>query len=322
MDEELVPYQMALPVHAGISFHGPLEAFLLNELDSVHSRRAYRRHIRAAFKILRVESVSAVTANALVNYREVLLSDGRGAATHAQALYAMRSFLDWCFDMGGLTFPARTMERLLRVPKVEVLKPYVTITKAEALRLIQAGRTLRDQALLLVMLGGGLRVSEVSNLDCTDLVEVDGEPVIWVRKGKGNKDRLVPVTSEVSEAIHVYLQEDERLVETSGPLFLAVDRGLKVREQDGGDGRLTHWGIRKVLKGLVVQVSIAKRVTPHALRHTFGMEFQRKGGDLTKTAKVMGHKTIQPTIRYTDHLELAELRPLLTRWCQDKNEPP
>jgi integrase/recombinase XerC len=148
-------------------------------------------------------------------------------------------------------------------------------------------------------------------LDCTDLVEVDGEPVIWVRKGKGNKDRLVPVTNEVSEAIHTYLREEDRLVESSGPLFLAVDRGLEAR---GGDGRLSHYGIRKVLKGLVLEVCIAKRVTPHALRHTFGMEFQRKGGDLTKTAKVMGHKSVQPTLRYTDHLELAELRPLLTRW--------
>jgi len=53
---------------------------------------------------------------------------------------------------------------------------------------------------------------------------------------------------------------------------------------------------------------IAKRITPHALRHTFGMEFQRNSSDLNKAAKVMGHKTLGLTMRYTDHLELAEHR--------------
>ena len=68
--------------------------------------------------------------------------------------------------------------------------------------------SFRDKALILVMLGAGLRVSEVEGLDCSDIVTIDGEPVIHVRKGKGNKDRLVPISDEVLEAIHHYLGLD------------------------------------------------------------------------------------------------------------------
>jgi len=174
---------------------------------------------------------------------------------------------------------------------------------------------LRDQALILVMLGGGLRVSEVSGLDCSDLVQVEGEPVLYVRKGKGNKDRLVPITQEVEEAIHRYLAISSRLVGTAGPLFLSEDRGAFDPNRKDGT-RLTHYGIRKVLRKRVLMGEIAKRITPHALRHTFGMAFQRDGKDLNLTAKVMGHASIQTTVRYADHLELAEIRIHMPRWVR------
>jgi len=84
--------------------------------------------------------------------------------------------------------------------------------------------------------------------------------------------------------------------------------------------RLSHYDIRKILHAIVRDAIIAKGVTPHALRHTFGMEFQRQGGDLNKTAKVMGHATLRPTLRYTDHLQLAELRLELPKWERPKDK--
>jgi len=179
-------------------------------------------------------------------------------------------------------------------------------------RLIDAALSLRDRALVLVMLGSGIRVSEVQGLDCSDLVEVDGEPVLWVRQGKGAKDRLVPITEEVSEAIHLYLTKTGGQFGDSGPMFLAEDRGAKTRENQ----RLSTFGIRCVLKRRVNFAAIAKRITPHALRRTFGMEFQRNSADLNKTVKVLGHATLVPTLRYTAHLELAELRIVLPRWIR------
>jgi integrase/recombinase XerC len=173
--------QAAIIPAEGTSFLDPLEAFLSSAVDSEHTRRAYRRHIKDAFRILGHASPVDVGPADLAAFREALLADGRGTATHAQALSALRSFLNWCADMGGLRMPSRTMERLLRVPKATVVRPYTTLTSGEVLRLLDASDTsLRDQALILVMLGGGLRVSEVSGLDCSDLVQVEGEPVLYV----------------------------------------------------------------------------------------------------------------------------------------------
>jgi len=312
MSGALIAVQACLPVAAEQSYLGPLEAFLASAVDSPHTRRAYRRHIREAFRLMALSDLDQLGAEHLVRYRETLMSDGRGAATYAQALSGVRSFLAWCSDMGGLKFPLRMAERLLRVPKTEVLRPYQTCTRGEVDRLVEAACSLRDKALLLVMLGGGLRVSEVQGLDCSDLVDVDGEPVLWVRQGKGHKDRLVPINDEVSEALQRYLAADGRRVGQPGPLFLAQDRALLSR----GDPRLSHYGIRYALSAAVGIAGIAKRITPHALRHTFGMEYQRASGDLNKTAKVMGHSTLRPTLRYTDHLQLGELRRNLPRWLR------
>jgi len=288
--------------------------FLLSKLDSEHSRRAYARHLKEAFSIMGLGSLGELGAGRLVRYREVLMTDGRGEASHAQALYAVRSFFDWCADVAGLPVPARTVAQLLRVPKVEVVRPFTTATLAEVVRLVDAASP-RDQALVLVMAGAGLRVSEVAALDATDVIEVDGQPALWVRKGKGGKDRIVPIAEEVSMALHRYLAAGSRRVDTPGPLFLAEDRGVIAR----GDDRLSHYGIRKALGRLVRSVAIAKRLTPHALRHTFGMEFQRRSKDSRKTAKVLGHSSERPTWRYTDHLELEELRACLPRYHSDKS---
>lgn len=130
------------------------------------------------------------------------------------------------------------MAQLLRVPMVELVRPFVTASLAEVVRLLNEA-SLRNQALVLTMAGAGLRASKVEDLDCPDLIDVDGQPALWVRRGKGHKDRIVPVADEVSIAVHRYLAVGSRRVDTKGPLFLAEDRGAEAR---GNDGRLSHYG--------------------------------------------------------------------------------
>lgn len=320
---EVIPAELVHPASRPLALdepglEGPLKAFLSTAVDSEHTRRAYRRHIRDAFKIMGASSPVDVSLPGLAVYRETLMEDGRGAATHAQALSALRSFLNWCADMGGLRIPSRPVERLLRVPRATVTRPYVTLTTGEVERLLEAsGTSLRDQALVLVLLGGGLRVSELSGLDCTDLIQVDGEPVLYVRKGKGNKERLVPILREVETALHRYLASTGRRLGDPEPLFLAEDHGAADPNRKEGP-RLTPYGVRKVLQKRVLHGEIAKRVTPHALRHTFGMAYQRRSKDLNLTAKVMGHRSVLTTQRYADHLELAELRKSVPDWTSSE----
>lgn len=321
-EDELNPHRVDQPgPEFGVAdlrggYEGPLRAFLATAVDSIHTRRAYQRHVREAFRMMGCARVADLSPNGLVMYRAVLLEDGRGQATHAQALSAVRSFLNWCDALGGLPMPARTMEVILRVPQVTVVQPFVIASAPEIQALIE-GASLRDRALILVMVGAGLRVGEVEHLDCSDLLEVEGGPAIWVREGKGKKDRIVPIEEEVKVAIHRYLIEDNRQVGIKGePLFLAQDRG--VDSVTRATPRLSDDGIRKILRRLVLKATVAKRITPHALRHTFGMAFQRNGRDLNLTAKVLGHATVAPTLRYTDHLELEELRGHLPQWTATK----
>ena len=191
-------------------------AFLQSKVDSDNTRRAYARHLKDAFRSMGLATLAELGTAHLVRYREILMSDGRGEASHAQALYAVRSFFEWCADVAGLPVPSRTVTKLLRVPKVEVVTPFVTASLAEVVRLLDKA-SLRDQALVLVMAGAGLRVSEVEDLDCTDLIDVDGQPALWVRKGKGQKDRIVPVAEEVSVADYRYLAAGSRRLDSKGP---------------------------------------------------------------------------------------------------------
>lgn len=309
---QLVSLQGSLRAGAGTRFEGPMEAFLMNQLHSEHSRRAYRRHIVDAFRTLGLTSVAQLTAAHLTAWKELLICDGRGVTTHAQAISAVRSFLNWCADLEGLPLPARTVARLLKVPRSKVERPYVILTKPEAKDLLDAAlESSRDHAIVHVLLGAGLRVAEVEHLDCSDLCEIDGEPALWVREGKGKKDRTVPIRQEVARAIHIYLLETKRKVDSPGPLFLREDRAC------GGDGlteRLGDDGIRRILKKVIQRTAIAKRLSPHALRHTFGMEFQRQAKDMNLTAKVLGHSSLETTKRYVNHLEMAHLREFLPSW--------
>jgi site-specific recombinase XerD len=118
--------------------------------------------------------------------------DGRGDPTHLQALKAVRAFLAWAATLDGITLRSEQIRGLLKLPKVTVMNPYLTLTKAEIFRLLDAAAQsgLRDYAMMLVFLGAGLRVSEVVNLSCRD-VRQDGDSgsYIHVRRGKGKNQR-------------------------------------------------------------------------------------------------------------------------------------
>lgn len=307
----LVSPSPTMPVESTPCYEGPLETFLITQ-DSLHTRRAYQRHIREAFRALGIASISELEHPRLTAWRELLMMDGRGTATHAQALSAMRSFLNWYADLGGLPMPHRTMTRVLSVPKVEVLDPCVTLTRSEAkIFLASAIESPRDYALIHILLGAGLHVSEVELLDCTDLRDVDGAPALWIRKGEGGKDRVVPILDEVARAIHVYLLETKRLVTSPGPLFLREDRASG---KDGLAIRLGDDGIRRILSKVRMRAFIAKKTSPQVLRQTFGMEFQNHSKDMNLTAKVLGHAPLRTSKKSVDHPEIAEIRAHLPDW--------
>lgn len=311
----LVPLaiQAVLPVLGTEAIDGPLQAWLMG-LRSPHTRRAFAGHLvgtrkrPGVFQLMGVRTLGELRLAHLVAYRAHLIG-ARGAATHAQALSALRSFLGWVHDMGGLPFPLRAAERNLEIPQVKVENPYVTLTRPEAERLLEVADAPRLRCLVLFGLGGGLRPEELSKVDLADLgQDADGGCILRVH-GKGAKDRTIPLAAEVEEAIHRYLIDTKRKWGGPGPLFLSEDRR--------GTHRLTTQGWRKILHGLVAKATIAKVITPHSLRHTYAIEALRKCWDVVRVAKLLGHADPKTTMRYLDHLKLSELRDVVPTWMPD-----
>ena len=284
-----------------------IEAFLGNQIPNKATARGYRRHLNNAMALIGVEALGEIQPVMLQSFRQYLLADGRGSATHAQALIALRSFLKWVAAMDGHDMRMDTVEYLLKVPKVEVITPHEIMTDKEILAFIEAAgkQGPRDLALVLVGLGSGVRVAELVALDVRDIRhDAGGGTVIHVRQGKGGKDRLIPVRKEVAKAVEAYLKAGNRDRNTEGPLFLAEDRAVGLKFFT----RLTTRSATRVIKEAAERANIRKRITPHCLRHTFAFSSYLYCRDLMAVQKLLGHATVATTMRYVSHLDQLDLR--------------
>lgn len=283
-----------------------VDAFIAGAVDSDNTRRAYRRHLVLCFAYLGIHTVAEVNGARLASYRGAVTSSSLAPATQAQTLAAVRSFLGWARTMGAHQLSSDVIDAALRTPRATVCRPYQILSEPEVATLLAVTDGPRDLALLAVLLGGGLRVSEVSSLNIEDVViDQDGAAALYVRQGKGRKDRVVPVQPEVTAAIRHYLAVTGRLVGEKGPLFRAHDRAAQKLPR----GRLTSRAVADVVAKYKRLAGIeAKHVSPHTMRHTYAIRSLRSGGNIVAVSKLLGHASVTTTQCYLDHLELSELR--------------
>lgn len=284
-----------------------IEAFLTSQIPNKKTARGYRRHITAAMEMMGVEKFADLQPIHLMNYRSELMADTRGRATHAQALIAVRSFLVWGSALRGHELSMDQAKYLLKVPKVHVITPHEILSAEEIVRYLKAAKLSgpRDLALVIVALGSGVRVAELVAIDIKDIrTDASGGTTIHVRQGKGSKDRLIPVRKEVAEAIDAYLKASFRKRGDGGPLFLSEDRAMGARDS----WRLTTKSAGRTVKALADQAGIRKRISPHALRHTFAFTTYMYCRNLVAVQKLLGHATIATTQRYVAHLDDLDLR--------------
>jgi site-specific recombinase XerD len=283
-----------------------VEAYLDAALDSPHTRRAYARHLRHAFAVLGVATVSELTGADLARYRADVISSDLAPGSQAQALAALRSFLSWSRTLGAHRLPGEVIRIALKTPTVVVRRPYRTLGEGDIAAVLATASTSRDRALLGVLLGGGLRAAEAVGLDVTDLHDdPDGGLVIAVRRGKGRRDRQVPVQPEVASLLLAYLAETGRRLGNPCPLFRAHDRGHHLRERVRLSTRAVGYLVQQVLRRAGLS---AKAISPHSLRHTYAIRALRSGGNVIAVQKLLGHASVATTQRYLDHLGLGELR--------------
>lgn len=169
--------------------------------------------------------------------------------------------------------------RALRKPRVPV--KLVEPVGDDALRRLLAVASVRDRAILLLLLDTGLRVSEAAGVRLGDL-RADGTLKV---RGKGAKERIVPVGGTARGAIVRYLaQRGEGAADE--PLFLGRRGGLDAR------------GIQQVLRRLKTRIGVTGRLSPHSLRHTFARSYLVNGGDVFSLQRILGHTTLDMVKRY------------------------
>jgi integrase/recombinase XerD len=148
---------------------------------------------------------------------------------------------------------------------------------------------LRDRALLEVLYGTGARISEAVGLDVDDL---DLESGTVLLRGKGSKERIVPVGSYAREAVHAYLVRGR-------PTLVAAGKGLPAMFLNARGGRLSRQSAWSVLTKAADRAGVTAEVSPHTLRHSFATHLLDGGADVRVVQELLGHASVTTTQVYT-----------------------
>ncbi|MCL8207581.1 MAG: site-specific tyrosine recombinase XerD [Actinomycetia bacterium] len=237
------------------------------------------------------------SAAAVMAYLATLKAAGRSNATLARRLAALRAFYAYLGRYHGWAFnPIRHVES----PKLERKLPHVlTVAEVEAILTQPDTRRpagLRDRAMLELLYATGMRVSELLALRLDDW---SAEPPRLRCRGKGGKERVLPVGEVALDLVERYVRQGRRY------LLRGRDPGLLFLNRRGG--RMTRQGFWKIVKKYADQAGIRKTITPHTLRHSFATHLLERGADLRAVQELLGHADISTTQIYT-HVSRGRLR--------------
>ena len=269
---------------------------------SANTQAAYRRdlHKLAGFLHERYDrevDVDCITKQNIMDFLTNQLEDGAATSTLARTLSSIKTFVKFLLleeeielnPVSDLETPRvkRSLPRVLTVTEVDRLMEQPDVLKHLG---------LRDRAMLELMYGTGIRVSEMLSLQKEDI----NMSVGFLRcMGKGMKERIVPVNQTSIDWVRRYLVRSRNYLvknQMERTLFLNA-RGNKMSRQ----------GYFKILRGYADKADIKKEVTPHTLRHSFATHMLENGADLRAVQELLGHSDISTTQIYT-HLTQSRLR--------------
>ena len=222
----------------------------------------------------------------ITDYRGHLLQRGSSPATVNRRLVSLRRYFLWAKKRGMISdTPFEMLERVRVKEQKDVAPRWLTRNEQLALlRAVRQGENERDLAIIQMMLGAGLRISEVAGLNMSDIELNDRSGWVYVRTGKGMKPRSIPLSVHVRKALQAYLKI--RPDEDEDDLFL------------GQRGPLSEWGIHAIVKKYAYQAR-QEDVTAHTLRHSFAKNLVDAGTPLDQVAILLGHESLDTTKIYT-----------------------
>ncbi|MEM9044687.1 MAG: site-specific tyrosine recombinase XerD [Pseudomonadota bacterium] len=275
-----------------------LEALLAERGASQNTIDAYERDLSSFATWLGGHSLASVDREMIESYLGHLEAEGLAASTRARRLSAIRQFFQFCYsDRLRDDNPAAR----LRGPGKDRKLPG-TVSEEEVTRLLDTardGNDLRMQCLMELLYATGLRVSELVTLPAN---AVRGDPRMILVRGKGGRERMVPLSDTARVVTARWLAERDVRDED------AVDAGIRsspwLFPSRGKSGHLTRVGFWMALKTLAVRAGVdPEGLSPHTLRHAFATHLLAHGADLRVIQQLLGHADISTTEIYTHVLD-------------------
>lgn len=279
----------------------------------------YDRYLSRFIAHTKVKHPEDITAEVIREYRlwlnrQFAFPGKRGAVggtlkkrTQNYYLIALRAFLKYLTRQGVKVLSPERIE-LAKVPEREL--DLMSINDLERLLAAPEGSTLlalRDRAILELLFSTGLRVSELVSLQR----DLDLSRDEFSVRGKGEKVRVVFLSDSAKRALRAYL---DKRVDVDDAMFIHIGRGGEnAIAKNTGSLRLTARSVERLVRRYAVKAGIAKKVTPHVIRHSFATDLLENGADLRSVQALLGHANISTTQIYT-HVTDAKLREVHKRF--------
>jgi integrase/recombinase XerC len=288
-------------------------AMLANERGaSEHTVRAYAREVRSFAAYLKETlgedaKIGAVEHLHIRAYLGLLYERGLTKASAARALAAVRSWFKWLAKEGKvaqnpalLVSTPKLPKHLPRVPSMEEVNRVLNSLEGEGAAKKEAQDAAawpeRDRVIFELLYGCGIRNSELVGLDMGSVKWRDDAVLV---RGKGRKERLVPLGDEAAVALKAYLPLREVKLLAAGKGALVASGPLVLNLRMRGDCRLTTRSVGRIVKAIALSRGLAADVHPHTLRHAFGTHMLEEGADLRAIQEMLGHERLSTTQRYT-----------------------
>jgi integrase/recombinase XerC len=224
-----------------------------------------------------------------------LLFQKNGATSIARKLSSLRSMFKYFVKKGVID---QNPAKVINSPKLpKKLPKFLNVDEINALLTAKFDLTkygLRDRTILELLYSSGLRVSELVALNIED---VDLTECLVRIKGKGNKERLVPIGEKAKQALNTYLSDriNTPIIRDPNAIFL-----------NKNGTRLTVRSVQRLVSRMTQEIGLSKNATPHMIRHSFATHMLGSGADLRSIQELLGHKSLSTTQRYT-HVGVEEL---------------
>ncbi|MFO7569718.1 MAG: tyrosine recombinase XerC [Smithellaceae bacterium] len=267
---------------------------------SVHTRTAYLSDLKEFYEFLQSrenESAHKTLLHADSETIRAYLADLFGRklkkVSISRKVSSLRAFYKYLLRTGKLkTNPVMGVQ----TPKPEKYLPtFLSVDEAHdllgSLNQEASSAGLRDRAMMELFYSSGLRLSELAGLNTTDL---NLKEALVKLRGKGKKERIVPVGPQALDAIRRYLSATENMRRdplaglSAGALFL-----------NGRGGRITARSIARIVDAVTLKSGIGRKISPHALRHSFATHLLNAGADLRSIQEMLGHESLSTTQKYT-----------------------